>query len=89
LDRTPLKRLIEQYPYQLKFVASPDEIAEIEGLLADLGSVAPDRVMLMAEGIDARTLHERERLLVPICMSHGWRLTPRFQIDLFGNTKGT
>ena len=86
-----LRSLIAKYPHQLKFVVNPetgDEISEILSLLNQL-SVGPEDVMLMAEGRDAETLHRRERMLVPFCVEHGFRLTPRFHIDLFGDTRGT
>jgi 7-carboxy-7-deazaguanine synthase len=91
-DRKPLRRLVERYPFQLKFVVDPeqgDDVAEIEGLLSELPAVPPDRVLLMPEGTDAETLRRRQRLLVPIAMKRNWRITPRLHIELFGNTKGT
>ena len=88
-----LRGLIDQYDYQLKFVVNPeygDEISEIVDLLRDLDvSLNSANVMVMAEGRDVETLRRRERLLVPICVKIGMRLTPRFQIDLFGDTRGT
>lgn len=87
-----LSALIERYPFQLKFVLSDEksrDLQEIDDLLTKLPPVAPDRVLLMAEGRDSEVLHARERNLVPICMERGWRLTPRLQIDLFGDTRGT
>lgn len=93
LDREPVRRLVQRYPYQLKFVVdpenSPGDIAEIEGLLAEVGPVQPDRILLMPEGTDSETIRRRGRKLVETCLSRGWRLTPRLHIDLFGNTKGT
>ena len=91
INLNSLQALIQRYEHQLKFVVNPeiaDEPTEIVALLAELG-VGPENVMVMAEGRDAKTLRRRERMLVPICMKHGWRLTPRFQIDLFGDTRGT
>jgi 7-carboxy-7-deazaguanine synthase len=87
-----LQRLIDAYPYQLKFVVNPDagdDLSEIEGLLAQLRGVEPQRVLLMPEGTDAPTLHRRARALVEPAMARNWRLTQRLHIDLFGNTKGT
>jgi 7-carboxy-7-deazaguanine synthase len=89
LDRGPLRKLVERYEVQLKFVADPQSIAEIESILACLPPVPPERILLMAEGTNAQTLHERERALAPICLERGWRLSPRFHIDLFGDTRGT
>jgi 7-carboxy-7-deazaguanine synthase len=86
-----LRSLIDWYGYQLKFVVNPevgDEVSEILDLIAQLEVPASD-VLVMAEGRDAETLHRRERLLAPMCMKHGFRLTPRFHIDLFGDTRGT
>jgi 7-carboxy-7-deazaguanine synthase len=92
-DLSALCQLIRDYPHQLKFVVNPDagtaDISEIESLLAQLPRVQPDRVLLMPEGTDSVTLQRRMRALVPIAMAHGWRLTPRMHVDLFGNTKGT
>lgn len=88
-----MSRLITEFPHQLKFVVDPtgsgDDLKEIDELLALLPLVSPEKIHLMAEGRDAETLHRRERMLVPECLKRGWRLTPRYQIDLFGDTKGT
>jgi len=87
-----LQRLIDNYEYQLKFVVNPDkgdDLSEIEAVLAQLQGVAPQRVLLMPEGVDGPTLHRRARELVEPCMARGWRLSPRMHIDLFGDTRGT
>ena len=88
-----LTQLLEKYPnYQLKFVVGrsfENDIAEIEQILTQLSGIRPDRVILMAEGIDATHLLDTQRLLVAPCIERGWRLSPRFHVDLFGNTKGT
>lgn len=91
-DLAPLRQLIARHPYQLKFVVNPEadtgDLAEIEALLIAIDADR-SKVLLMAEGTDSETLHRRQRLLAPICMSTGFRLTPRLHVDLFGNTKGT
>jgi 7-carboxy-7-deazaguanine synthase len=88
-----LTSLISEYPTQLKFVVNPDQgledIEEIRLLLSRLPAVSQDRVILMPEGTNSSDLWRRAALLVETCMSHGWRLSPRLHIDLFGNTKGT
>ncbi len=90
LDLEPLKHLVEHYDYQLKFVLQrPEEVEEIEAILAQLPVNDPDRVFLMAEGVDSATLLERQKTLVSVCLEKGWRLAPRLHIDLFGDTKGT
>ncbi|MBS1703957.1 MAG: 7-carboxy-7-deazaguanine synthase QueE [Armatimonadetes bacterium] len=87
-----LRQMIASYPFQLKFVvSSPDaqEITEIESLLDQIGPVEPSKVLLMPEGRDQATLWQKARLLIPIVTARNWRLAPRLQIDLFGDTRGT
>lgn len=93
LDLKPLKRLVESYEFQLKFVVNPDEdlgdLDEIEAILAQLPSSARSKTMLMPEGTDAETLTRRQSLLEPVCAERGFSISPRLHIHLFGNTKGT
>jgi len=88
----PLKKLIKRYDFQLKFVVIPEnegEIQEIKDILNSLGRIKPDQVYLMPEGRDPSVLLKRAKQLVPICLETGWRIAPRYQIDLFGDTRGT
>lgn len=80
-----------QYAYQLKFVvSSPDDVAEIQSMLAALNlAIPPSQIALMPEGRDAATLTQRESWLVNLCLEHGYRYCRRLQIDLFGNRRGT
>ncbi|HLO98294.1 MAG TPA: 7-carboxy-7-deazaguanine synthase QueE [Fimbriimonas sp.] len=90
LNVEALTALLGEYECQLKFVvAAAADVAEIQKLLSLLPSVLPERICLMPEGRDSATLWERARALVPVVMEHGWRIAPRMQIDLFGDTRGT
>lgn len=90
LNFEALSSLIESYECQLKFVvAQSSDIQEIQEILAQLPLVSPDRICLMPEGRDSNILWQRAKELVPIAMEHGWRIAPRIQIDLFGDTRGT
>jgi 7-carboxy-7-deazaguanine synthase len=83
-----LKKLMAEYPYQLKFVVTdPGDLAEIETILSETDADR-SRVVLMAEGIDAGTLHERARWLVDICKREHLRYGPRLHIDIYGNQRG-
>jgi 7-carboxy-7-deazaguanine synthase len=88
-----IRRWMEAYPCQLKFVVSSvGQIAEIEELLNEIGVVegfTRDRVLLMPEGTDAELLREKAPWIAELCLEHGFRYAPRVQIDLFGNTRGT
>lgn len=91
LDLDPLTQLVARYEYQLKFVVDPesgDDLPEIARIVSAI-SADRSRVMLMAEGTDAETLRRRQRMLVEVCLREGYALTPRLQVELFGNTRGT
>lgn len=83
-----LKRLIQLYPYQLKFVIVEEaDVAQVRSMVEQLGA-AKTRVLLMAEGVDASVLAERARWLAEIAKREGYRFTPRLHIDLWGNRRG-
>lgn len=69
-------------------VASPADVGEVAGLVR-AHALPPKRVFLMPEGIDSATLREREKWLVPLCLEHGFRMSDRLHIHLFGDTRGT
>ncbi|MXO58116.1 radical SAM protein [Altererythrobacter salegens] len=73
----------------LKFVvAAPEDVEEVLAL-ADRFAIQRERVWLMAEGTDAATLDGRERWLGPLCIEHGFAMSDRQHIRLFGDTRGT
>ena len=83
-----LRRLMEAYHYQLKFVvARPEDLDEIQPLVEKLAA-DPARVVLMPEGREAGLLRERGVWIVEICKRHGFRFSPRLQIDLYGDRRG-
>ncbi len=69
-------------------VAGPEDVAEAAALVRS-HAIPPARVFLMPEGTDSATLRERERWLVPLCLEHGFRMSDRLHIHLFGDTRGT
>ena len=83
-----LRRLIQRYPYQLKFVITdPTDLEEVHAILAEIGA-AKDRVLLMPEGVDPAVLADRGRWLVEICKREGLRFSPRLHVELWGNRRG-
>ena len=72
-----------------KFViAQPEDIAQVD-TLARAHAIPAARIWLMPEGTDSATLRAREQWLAPLCMEHGYRMTDRLHIHLFGDTRGT
>jgi 7-carboxy-7-deazaguanine synthase len=83
-----LRRLIQLYPYQLKFVITdPVDLQQVNAIISDIGA-SRSRVVLMPEGVDAAVLAERGRWLADIAKREGFRMTPRLHIDLWGNRRG-
>jgi 7-carboxy-7-deazaguanine synthase len=72
-----------------KFVISASEdLAEVL-TLRDVYAISPERIFLMPEGTDSETLRSRERWLAPLALAHGFRLSDRLHIHLYGDTRGT
>ena len=83
-----LRRLMDGYEYQLKFVVQAEEdLLEIRELVARLRADS-QRVVLMPEGTDPEVLRESAVWLVEICRAEGYRFSPRLHIDLYGNRRG-
>lgn len=73
----------------LKFViASPADVDEVLGLHARY-RFRPERVFLMAEGTDSAALRTRQAWLSELCLKHGFRMSDRMHIHLYGDTRGT
>ena len=72
-----------------KFViAAPADLDEVLAL-RDRYRFKRDHVFLMPEGTDGATLRAREQWLAPLCVEHGFRMSDRLHIHLFGDTRGT
>lgn len=90
LNLPVVQRYMNRYDYQLKFVVERKrDFAEIQGILKRLVNVDPARVLIMAQGRTKKELRERATWIVLMCKAHGFRYTPRLQIDLYGNRRGT
>lgn len=89
LNLEVLRRYVATGRYQLKLVlGDPAEIAEVDALVAALDA-APERVLLMPEGVDVARLDDVAEWLVPLCTERGFRFCDRLHIRLFGHTRGT
>lgn len=90
LNLAVIQRFLESYDYQLKFVVEhKQDFKEIEEILKRLQNVDPARVLIMAQGRTKRALSEKAPWIADLCKSYGFRYTPRLQIDLYGNRRGT
>lgn len=85
-----VRQLIDEHVYQLKFVIdTPDDLAEVDEYLSELGPVEGDRVLLMPQGVEQPELDHRAEWLRPYCQERGYVFCPRKQIEWFGAVRGT
>ncbi|HEX3656039.1 MAG TPA: 7-carboxy-7-deazaguanine synthase QueE [Pirellulales bacterium] len=85
-----VRRLLDEYAYQLKFVVhSPADCQEVERYLDHLPGVDRSLVLLMPQGIDSAELAAKAAWLKPYCQQAGVRYCPRRQIEWFGLVRGT
>ena len=72
-----------------KFViAQPSDVDEVLALQRRY-RFKPGHVFLMPEGTDSATLREREQWLSALCLEHGFRMSDRMHIHLYGDARGT
>lgn len=71
----------------LKLVISANDLDEAHALIAKLG-VEPPRVWLMPEGTDAETLRSAGAELAKVCVQHGYNLSTRLHVLLWGDRRG-
>lgn len=85
-----IRRLVGEYPYQLKFVIdAPADCEEVERYLDEFPEIDRRRVMLMPQGADPDRLAATGRWLQAYCEASGLIFCPRRQIEWFGAVRGT
>ena len=85
-----IDRFIREYDYQIKFVLDhPSDIEDVLNWCQEFPSVTPDRVYLMAQAVEVDVLEMKNAWLNDLADQHGFQVSPRLHIELFGNTPGT
>lgn len=83
-----LRRLIQTYPYQLKFVVdSPKDMDEVNSMVSEIHADR-NHVLLMPEGTNESLLRERSQWVAEICKESGYRFTTRLHVNIWGNKRG-
>jgi len=83
-----LKRLMDEFPHQLKFVvADPADLEEIRDIARETGA-GRERVVLMPEGTTSDKLRARAPWIAEIAKHEGFRFGPRLHIDIWGDKRG-
>jgi Organic radical activating enzymes len=95
IDLDTLARIVEDYPFQLKFVVTDeDDMPEIEALLGRLRGVAAvevrdEDVLLMPEGATRERLDQTRERVAELATEYGYRYTPRVHVDVWNDAPGT
>ncbi|WP_029601874.1 7-carboxy-7-deazaguanine synthase QueE [Halococcus hamelinensis] len=93
-DMTALTRLIEDYPFQLKFVVTDStDIDEITNLVERVRQQTSVRVrnqdiLLMPEGQTENQIAKKREDVADLAMEHGYRYTPRLHVNLWNDEAG-
>jgi 7-carboxy-7-deazaguanine synthase len=86
---TPIKRLIKNYHWQLKFVVeSPDDLHEIKKVVKSLGKVDPARILLMPQAQTRDELLAKSPMVAELCKQTGFTFCNRLQILLYNGQRG-
>lgn len=86
-----VREWVDRYPYQFKFVvARPEDVEELEAMLAALQRVVPrHKVLLMPEATNLEVMRARAEWLGELCKARGYRYAHRLHVELYGNRRGT
>ncbi|MBI1187393.1 MAG: radical SAM protein [Alphaproteobacteria bacterium] len=71
-----------------KIVVRESSDLQTVAALAQNYAIAPDRIWIMPEGVDAETLAARGAALIDAVIAAGWNYTGRLHIALFGARRG-
>ena len=96
LNLTALRHYLVRHDYQLKFVIEEEaDLAEVSDILDRLEqgpdgvAVNRDRIFLMPQARTRIELQQRGPRLAQICLARGYRYSPRLQVDLWDDKRGT
>ncbi|MBA7710804.1 7-carboxy-7-deazaguanine synthase [subsurface metagenome] len=88
-DMTILRKLIDNYKYQLKFVVdSQDDLLEIQQTIKQIGNVDLEKVMLMPQAATRDELLAKSPMVADLCKRSGFTFSPRLQVLLWDNIRG-
>jgi 7-carboxy-7-deazaguanine synthase len=90
LDIAVLRELIDNYQYQLKFVVDCEgDLAQIDQTLKEIGNADSEKVMLMPQAATRDELLVKSPMVAELCKRTGFAFSPRLQVLLWNNQKGT
>ena len=86
LDITILRKLLDNYKYQLKFVVeSQDDLTEIQQTVEEIGNVDSEKVMLMPQAKTREELLAKSPMVAEMCRRSGFAFCQRLHLLLRNN----
>ena len=83
-----IRKFLDQYPCQVKFVVdTPEDLAEIQALQTEV-DIPAETILLMPQGTTPAVLRQKQEWLVDLCKENGYRYSPRVHVDIWGDTRG-
>ena len=84
-----IRAFLAAYPCQVKFVVDdPSDMTEVLEIQTAVEAEAED-IVLMPQGLTAEETRPRMEWLAEECVRHGFRLSPRMHVDIWGSRRGT
>ncbi len=88
-EETTLRKLIDNYKYQLKFVVdSENDLAEIKRTIERIGNVDCGKVMLMPQAATRNELLAKSPMVAEMCKQTGFVFCQRLQVLVWDNKRG-
>lgn len=69
-------------------VVNKKDVKEIKKIATEIG-IKKEKIVLMPEGVDNKTLDKRLKWIAKIALENGYNVSDRLQIRMFGNKRGT
>ena len=83
-----IRKFLDQYPCQVKFVVdTPEDLAEIQALQTEV-NIPAETILLMPQGTTPAMLRQKQEWLVDLCKENGYRYSPRVHVDIWGDKRG-
>lgn len=83
-----IRKFLDQYPCQVKFVVdTPEDLSEIQALQTEV-NIPAETILLMPQGTTPAVLRQKQEWLVDLCKENGYRYSPRVHVDIWGDRRG-
>ena len=69
-------------------VETEQDLVEIQQLQQEI-KIPASVIVLMPQGISRDQIQDKQNWMVEICKQHGYRYSPRLQVDIWGDKRGT